>query len=204
MIFLHGFTMKAEEMKYFTQKIDKLLPKGIVMNYILLQAPKRKITCYGGKQYTAWYDYETELVTQEEKISHEDLKESRSFIHKILDSEIKLLGDSKKVFLGGYSQGCCQMLDAGLTYLKSLGGMIGFKGHIPSLTQESKTYKQKIWVCHGKKDASIGYDISKTSYENYIKKGYDITFLSQDNATHDMNSGILEEIRDLKKWLELS
>ena len=42
MIFLHGFTMKAEEMKYFTQKIDKLLPKGIVMNYILLQAPKEK------------------------------------------------------------------------------------------------------------------------------------------------------------------
>jgi phospholipase/carboxylesterase len=204
MIFLHGFTMKAEDMEYFTKKIDKILPKGVVMNYILPQAPKRKITCYKGKQYTAWYDYETELVTEEEKISHKDLKESRKFIHKLLDAEIKSLGDPKKVFLGGYSQGCCTMLDAGLTYPQSLGGMIGFKGHIPSFTDKSKTYKQNIWVCHGIKDDSIGYKVSKSSYDRYGKKGYDITFLSQDKVTHDMNSGILEEIRELKTWLTLS
>lgn len=201
MIFLHGFTMKAENMKYFTKKIDKILPKGVVMNYILPQAPIRKITCYKGKQYTAWYDYITELNVVEEKINHSDLKESRKFIHKLLDDEIKLLGDSKKVFLGGYSQGCCQMLDAGLTYPQLLGGLIGFKGHIPSFTDKSKTYKQKIWVCHGIKDDTIGYEVAKNSYDKYDKKGYNIKFLSQDKVTHEMNSGILQEIRELKTWL---
>ena len=121
-----------------------------------------------------------------------------------MDSEIKSLGDPKKVFLGGYSQGCCTMLDAGLTYPQSLGGMIGFKGHIPSFTDKSKTYKQNIWVCHGIKDDSIGYKVSKSSYDRYMKKGYDINFLSQDKVTHEMNSGILEEIRELKTWLILS
>ena len=53
LIFLHGFTMKADEMKYFTNKIDKILPKNVKMKYILPQAPKRKITCYKGKVYTA-------------------------------------------------------------------------------------------------------------------------------------------------------
>ena len=201
MVFLHGFTMKAEDMEYFTKKINNVLPKGVVMNYILPQAPKRQITCYKKKQYTAWYDYKTELVTEEEKISHSDLRESREFIHSILDSEIQSLGDPKKVFLGGYSQGCCTMLDAGLTYPQILGGMIGFKGHIPSFTDKSNTYNQKIWVCHGINDKSIGYEVAKTSYERYLIKGYNITFLSQDRVTHDMNSGILEEMRELKKWL---
>ena len=61
-----------------------------------------------------------------------------------------------KVFLVGYSQGCCQMLDAGLTYPKKLGGLIGFKGHILSYTHKYNIYDQSIWVTHGKKDDAIG------------------------------------------------
>ena len=93
-------------------------------------------------------------------------------------------------------------MDMGITYPKKLGGIIGFKGDIPNVTDEDR-YKQPIWVCHGKKDDTIGFDVAKESYYKYKKKyKYDITFLEQKNANHNENSGILEEMRSLKVWLQ--
>lgn len=198
MIVLHGFTMESDDMKYLTNKIDKILPKNVVMKYILPQAPKRKITIYKKKEY-AWFDYFTEDVYTEEKIDINHLKESRKFIHNLINQEMKLFNDPSKIFLVGYSQGCCQMLDAGLTYKKKLGGLIGFKGHILSDTGKFKNYKQNIWVTHGTKDDAIGYNVAKESYEKY--NSYDISFITLKNKNHDLNNGILEAIRELKKWI---
>ena len=45
--------------------------------------------------------------------------------------------------------------------------------------------------------------MAKESYDKYKKKyKYDITFLEQKNANHNENSGILEEMRSLKRWLQ--
>ena len=60
MIFLHGFTMEPKDMEYFTDKIDRILPKGVKMKYIFPKAPEREISCYDGESYSAWYDYLTE------------------------------------------------------------------------------------------------------------------------------------------------
>ena len=202
MLILHGFMMKSSEMEYIARKINRILPSNTIFKYNFLQAPKRPITIYGGKKYHAWYDYLSNEVYTEEKINTNHLKESREQIHKILDEEISLLeGNSQRVFILGYSQGCCTTLDSALTYPKLLGGVIGFKGHIPSFTEETKNYKQKIWVTHGENDDAIGYDVAKDSYMKYKKKGFDVKFLSQKNPKHDLNDGINEQMRSLEKWL---
>ncbi len=36
-------------------------------------------------------------------------------------------------------------------------------------TDEDK-FKQSIWVCHGEKDDTIGYNVAKISYDKYKKK----------------------------------
>ena len=97
MIVLHGFTMESDDMKYLTNKIDKILPKNVVMKYILPQAPKRKITIYKKKEYT-WFDYFTEDVYTEEKIDINHLKESRKFVHNLINQEMKLFNDYSKIF----------------------------------------------------------------------------------------------------------
>ena len=147
-------------MEYLKNKISNILPKKNNVNYILPQAPKRKITIYNEEE-TAWFDYYTENVYTEEKVSIDDLKESRLYIHSLIDEEVSKLNDPGKVFLVGYSQGCCQMLDAGLTYPKKLGGLIGFKGNILAYTNRYKKYDQSIWVTHGTKDDAIGYELAK-------------------------------------------
>ena len=59
------------------------------------------------------------------------------------------------------SQGCCMAIDAGLTYPKTIGGIIGFKGHVISKTFESIQSKPPLWVCHGTIDKTIGYSFAK-------------------------------------------
>ena len=203
-IMLTGFTMKASDMKYYAQYINKILPENIKINYIYPKPPTRKITCYDGQKYRAWFDYINEMVENEDDdINSEHLLEQCDRIHGILDKEVKRYnGDYSKLFLLGYSQGACLSLDAGLTYSKKIGGVIGFKGHINMDIDDHLGVKQDIWVTHGKGDDTIGFEVAEEYYKKYSKLGYDITFFKQDEkVNHDANSGIREQIKSLEPWL---
>jgi predicted esterase len=51
-------------------------------------------------------------------------------VWKILDEEVGILGgDSSKVFVVGHCQGCMLAFKAGLSYSKTLGGVIGLMGY---------------------------------------------------------------------------
>ena len=198
LIFLHGFSMEPEDMIYYTKKINKILPNDIKFNYIYPKAYKKRMT-FNNKIDRAWYNYYTSYITKEEEINYNDLIKTRKRIHKLIDKEsLKYNNDTTKIFIAGYSQGCCSALDIGLSYSKKLGGIIGFKGHIINYTfKDIKTY-QNIWVTHGKKDDTIAYKVAKESYDKIPKKY--ITFLSQ-NTDHEMNTGIYNQINSLKHWL---
>jgi hypothetical protein len=51
-------------------------------------------------------------------------------VWNILDEEVAILGgDSAKVFVSGHYQGCMLAFKAGLSYSKTLGGVIGLMGY---------------------------------------------------------------------------
>lgn len=186
-LILPGFTMSKhhKDIKYL---IDKL-PKATIR---VLNPPVRQITIYDNKKYRSWYDYYSDYINKEECINVNQLKESRNRIHKIIDS----YQSKKDIFLIGYSQGCCMALDAGLTYDKELGGIIGIKGHIPIHTFKDIKKKQRVWVTHGKGDKTIGFNVAKQSY----KKLKDKTFLIQ-GGNHSIRSGIIEQIKGINKFI---
>jgi predicted esterase len=54
-------------------------------------------------------------------------------VWKILDEEVAILGgDSAKVFVAGHCQGCMLSFKAGLSYSKTLGGVIGLISYVRS------------------------------------------------------------------------
>ena len=202
LIFLHGFTMSGNEMEEFIEMLNVILPKTVRFKYIFPTAPSREISIYGGDKENAWYDYLTEYITKEEKIDIKQLEESRDRLHALIDKEVKFHKNSTKVLIGGYSQGCCQALDAGLTYQYKLGGIIGIKGHILSHTGESTNYDQYIWGCHGTDDESIGYSVVKNKYDEYKKSDFSIRFIKLRGANHDLEDGIDESVlKNLQKWI---
>ena len=100
-IMLHAFTMKPSDMIYYKNYLQRILSKNVNINYIYPKAPVRKITCYDGQKYTAWFDYLSELVENEDdEINKDHLLEQVGKIHKIIDKEKKRYkGDCSKIEL---------------------------------------------------------------------------------------------------------
>ena len=70
------------------------------------------------------------------------MKNTAKKIFDILDEEIKILeNDSKRVLIGGISQGCAMALYCGLSYDRPLGGIFGLSGfHINETELNSSNF----------------------------------------------------------------
>lgn len=85
---------------------DKLVTTQNSMKIVLMQAPIRKVTLNGGEEMPSWYDIFNLDFTGDgtRNMSMDELNESRDLIIKVVNEEIKLLGnDYSKIHLGGFS-----------------------------------------------------------------------------------------------------
>ena len=100
---------------------------------------------------------------------------------RIIDEEAKVLGgDTTKIFIGGFSQGCMVSIAAFLKYkgLKRLGGVIGLSGmqgldHNKYVTFENEEEKERImnmrketpmFIYHGLDDKTLPFKCSEVTY----------------------------------------
>jgi phospholipase/carboxylesterase len=103
------------------------------------------------------------------------MMESVGIISKLIDSEVGKLGDPKKVWVGGFSQGCALSLATMIYYPKALGGVIGLSGmnatqidwvQVPEIEDKRKI---PIFLYHGESDGVISQKIAKLTYDDLIK-----------------------------------
>ena len=175
-IWLHGLDNKPENF------ID-LFTKNIILNkinntkIILLRAPIMKMT-YNKEQYTSWFDILTFPLNSSDTYNFEDAKKSSNVVKKYIEQEAKILGDYKKIFIGGHSQGACISLYTGYNFEKLLGGVIACSGF---LFQECDIIGDKkslnVYLGHGDRDIAIPFEFHKETIkriENYegVKKYY--------------------------------
>ena len=78
-----------------------------------------------------------------------------------------------------------------------MGGIIGIKGHIPVYTFKDHKQDQNVWVTHGKKDKTIGFNVAKQSYDKLNYK----TFLIQETSNHSLKSGINEQMKSINNFI---
>jgi len=200
-ILLHGFSMNKEDMNYYVNKINDIIPIKCNIKFIIPNAPKRKTTIYDNQLYQSWYDYLTPHCNKEPDINEKHLLQTRYKIHKLIKKEINYYNDASKVFLCGMSQGCCVAIDACITFPETIGGIIGFKGHVISKSYDDFKTQQSLWISHGKKDKTIFWDFAKKTYNLLKKINPDIKIILQENVNHGVHSGIILEMKSLKNWL---
>ena len=200
-ILLHGFAMTPSDMEYYVNKINNTFPE-FKIKYIIPKAPLRKTTIFKNQKYTSWYDYLTPHCDKEPEINESHLLKTRMKIHKYIQKEINYHNDPTKIFLAGMSQGCCVAIDAGITFNKKIGGIIGFKGHTMSKSIKDFQTIQNIWVCHGENDKTIFYNFAKKSYDVLKKINKSLFLLSQKNINHSTQSGIINQMKSLRKWFD--
>ena len=105
------------------------------LKFVFPTALKRPSGALNGYPIASWFDCLLPIDPHEHsKRQVEGLKGASLVIHRLLDTEVPVVGIGN-VFLGGQGQGCAMALYALLTYKSSvggtLGGVIGLSGWLP-------------------------------------------------------------------------
>ena len=88
------------------------------------------MTIQGGEKMTSWFDIELWPVGLNEPDGPTGMDVTVQLIHKTLDEIVAGGVPSEKIILGGFSQGGCSSILAGLTYPKKLAGIVAISGWV--------------------------------------------------------------------------
>eukprot|EP01016_Furgasonia_blochmanni_P050293 TRINITY_DN7753_c0_g1_i5.p2 TRINITY_DN7753_c0_g1~~TRINITY_DN7753_c0_g1_i5.p2 ORF type:complete len:245 (-),score=51.27 TRINITY_DN7753_c0_g1_i5:1700-2374(-) len=204
LIWLHGLGDSAEGFASFFEGSYSPLPSTVKV--VLLTAPLRAVTINRGYRMNSWYDIkamERDEATEanfDNYVSVKEVLESEETIKKNLKDEIAILGDSKKVFLGGFSQGCCMSLHVGLGFDQPLGGIIGLSGFLfPISKVNPANAKTPVMLSHGVDDDLISVDLAKRSYTKIDRCDRYVYDLFIEDLGHSVNEETIEGVRTFFK-----
>ena len=101
-----------------------------------------------------------------------------TLVENIIMAEVMKLGDSKQVFIGGFSQGCAVAMATWMHFGAELGGVWGSSGAWCSVVDWSKIdvaskKKTPITLYHGAADDLITLEMAQISQAFLKTKGID-------------------------------
>ena len=114
-------------------------------------------------------------------------------------------GDYKRIYLGGFSQGCVIALASFLLYPdEQLGGVVGLSGaHKAIIDYENEVdmklkKKTKIFLYHGKDDPLIPMGLATESYMEFTNQEHklDVTFQSEAGMVHSLSQTELGKVAE--------
>lgn len=113
-------------------------------------------------------------------------KMAKNHIHREIQDQYNLIGDYKKIFIGGFSQSACMALYSTLTYSKAnIGGCIAFSGFNFDFTPLDPEKKEIPILCiNGDKDEVVITRHAKNSYDSLIKLGFNINYIQEPGLAH--------------------
>lgn len=170
LIFLHGFSGTAA---LYAARSHIFSPEMGSLRVVLPTAPLKAQTCfdhwpewhaasrkYRDRKFRSWFNYLTDKSGRcENAIDFSSLFETRRVIHGIIQREVQLVGDPRRVIVGGTSQGACTALDAAFTFPELLGGAIGLVGHVLSCTpiNELQAREMPVFLFHETTDKEMNW-----------------------------------------------
>ena len=126
---------------------------------------------------TSWYDIisldrpkKMSLSDNHKNYNQSQLMESVDLVSKIIDAEAASIGSSKKVFVGGFSQGCAVTLATLISYPNPLGGIVALSGAQSLKVDDWSKVEQfkkdtPLFLYHGGNDSTIPVALAKMTYD---------------------------------------
>ena len=173
-IFLHGLGADGFDFKAIFERsqFNKI-------RFILPHAPYQPVSINQGFEMRAWYDlYDLSLEKDEDEFG---MQKSSLIIQKLIEEQISLGIPSKKIIIGGFSQGAVMSFYLGLKYHKKLGGIVALSGYLPLKNKlissiNDDLIKIPIFMAHGLYDNVIDIQIADRSSEKLIARFNSVYF----------------------------
>ncbi|CAK9293488.1 unnamed protein product [Gordionus sp. m RMFG-2023] len=193
-IFLHGL---GDTGYGWSSQFQEMISPHI--KYLFPNAPIISVTLNAGSKMPSWFDlYGLSMIEKEDEIG---IKEA-AYSNKEIENGIP----SKRIILGGFSQGGALALYSGFTYKKPLAGIIALSAWLPlhkSFPQELSAENKDIPIfqAHGKMDNVVNYHFGQRTHDE-IKKfnpniqlhSYPIEHRSDEKEMEDVKKFISEKL----------
>ncbi|CAK0861314.1 unnamed protein product [Prorocentrum cordatum] len=196
LIYLHSFSCKGSDYLHFPNYFgigDAAVRVVVPTAPLLEQSCFKDWNVWRGErigwrpiQFRAWFDYLTDRAgSAENDLELGSLLEMRARLHALIQQEAaRHGGDSRRVILGGASQGCCVALDAAMTYPGELGGVVGLVGHLLGCTPLDMSKRaMPIHLFHEATDKEMRWSWVKGTVQRLIDAGFDVTSRREKEGT---------------------
>ncbi|XP_034942529.1 acyl-protein thioesterase 2 [Chelonus insularis] len=171
------------------------------MKVICPTAPTMRVTLNAGFRMPSWFDLKTLEATGPE--DEEGIQKAAEMVHGMIEKEVQAGIPTKRIVLGGFSQGGALALYSALTYPEPLAGVIALSAWLPlhkkfpaSAVGNKDT---PVLLCHGDCDPIVPYKWGQMT-ASLIKKF--MTQVEFKTYREMMHSSCDEEMCDIKAFLE--
>lgn len=159
------------------------------------------------RERIVWADFDTDIdpVTQQPTRWHFPFKKNPSEPVRLLKALLDSLGtktfvDTKRVYLGGLSQGGMGVFDMAARYPEFFAAAFPICGAGLSTTAKFFAGKVAMWIFHGDKDNVVPVRFSR-DYNNRLQKlGSDVKYTEYPGVYHDCWNNVFAE-PELMSWL---
>lgn len=168
--------------------------------FLFPNAPVRPVTINGGMEMRAWYDIDPDGGLDS---GQTDIAASRNAIRALLAAQVERGMDSKRIVLGGFSQGGVIALETMLTHDQRLAGLACLSTYLHDHAGAAgrcgmANLELPIFMAHGLMDPMIPVQRAVTARATLQELGFAVQW-----QEYPMGHEIcLEEIRALSHWLE--
>ena len=195
-IWLHGLGADGNDFAPIVPQLNLSLDFGV--RFIFPHAPAIPVTINSGYVMPAWYDIKQ--VDVDRHVDNEQLEESASRIHDLIDREIERGIQSTRIIVAGFSQGGAVSFEAALSYEQPLAGIMALSTYFATVgTIKINAIQQSIpiLICHGEHDPVVSESLGKRSRASLEKLGFDPEYHSYP-IEHSVCS---QEIEDIGNWI---
>ncbi|GAA5884051.1 hypothetical protein JCM16303_001376 [Sporobolomyces ruberrimus] len=221
----HGLSQSIEYNSWLHLELGAKLP---TVRWVMPQAPKIPITFHDKEVRPAWFDIksfpwkevedsDTDHYFASTRAINDVVREERD---RLINAERKRRGKelgapgtneerewaSKRILIGGFSQGGVMSLLAGLTNEERLGGIFVFSGMLPvrdllpEIVRDLDRTDLPIWWGHGETDPYLLYVLTTTSLVSRAF-GLAMTQVTFGTYPHLGHTWTKNEVDDLAKWM---
>lgn len=196
-IWLHGLGADGHD---FAPLVPELrLPEALSVRFIFPHAPQIPVTINAGYIMPAWYDILE--MNLERKVDEAQLVASAKAVQKLIERELARGVASEKIILVGFSQGGAVAYHAGLTYEKSLAGLLILSSYFATYASASihpANQHTPVLIQHGSRDPIVNETLGQRAYRYLQDRGGNVSYES-----YAMEHTVcMEQIESMSRWIQ--
>jgi phospholipase/carboxylesterase len=198
-LLLHGLGADGND---FVPIVSQLgLPKHLPLRFVFPHAPVRRVSINNGYPMRAWYDIAAADLNSRADL--QGVRASQAQVEALLEREKARGVPASRIVLAGFSQGGAIALYAGLRHRERLAGIVALSTYLiaaDALAADAAPANRDvpIFMAHGTSDPVVRFQWGEGSRKALEALAYPVEWHSYPMP----HSVVMEEIRDLERWLE--